>query len=1104
MAKSLRDATGLYIGKRPKRFRVWKLFLYLAIASVMGLMGLLGAVYYEVSSEASSRIQEGAIRRVIFSESPVYYDDGKTPIGVFFEKTHRQYIDYREIPKTFVKAIVAAEDKNFFDHPGFDVSAIVRAFVANLKAGRIVQGGSTITQQTAKNVFKRQRRSYTAKLKELFQALLLERKYSKEQILEFYANQFFVSGFGRGLQIASRYFFDKDAGDLDLVESAFIAGCVKGPNRYNPFIKKTEAEREQALREAKLRKDYVLEQMLELNFVTREEYEEAREKEVPFKEGRVTYRLNVILDYVRDQLQSPYFRTILEEEGIENIATSGIRIHTSINRELQQGTLESLRAHLPALDVKLQGYDTRALQERYERLKENPSDLSGEGLPIIARVSGIHADSDEPYLDVSWKGGGGAIDFQGMEDMGEAWVQSRKGVWESFNKSDVPDFLELFSRGDMVAVIRDGDGPDLRLTQIPELDGGAVVLQGGMIRAMAGGYFNRFFNRAVDAKRQMGSIFKPIVYTAALQLKWNPLDTLRNVRDLFSFEKTYYLPKPDHEPESEDVSMAWAGVKSENLATVWLLYHLTDHLNLSEFREVVQRIGLHRRSNESYRDYVQRIRDKHGVLVDEDALMEAAFTEAKKEIESDVIFAGHDAALDNLRRLHYRVERDALDMEDAAHRRILRLNYQRLKDLNVELEETLERLGTLLDRVSPGSDQSGRGYGELATLLGRFVVEDYPDRRGRRLVFPFTSAGASGEVSRSPLAVEEVLDDPGLLDPDGIWVAGVLPSEVLDILRDRMVITFKDLVSQQRYDLELLYRIRDFRTLVNLHYLRELARNMGVSTPLDPVLSFPLGANAVSIAEMARAYHTMMCGRMWPLGRTLSDQMIPVIKRIEDRQGQVIWDYEPRTGALLSPKVSGMVSEILRLVVERGTGKRAHGEVRLSVPTGEGSETELPIPAFGKTGTANRYTNSGFVGFVPGPGGEASALDRDNGYVIACYVGFDDNRPMKGDRVTIYGSSGALPIWIDTANEVVNSPDYREGLRLADLAFDLKPGLVQRPQGLHPVEVDAVTGLLVRRKEERAPGGTAFILSDVDVEDGTVRLNRLFEPIQGVIEHAQD
>jgi membrane peptidoglycan carboxypeptidase len=950
----------------------------------------------------------------------------------------------------------------------------------------VVQGGSTITQQTAKNVFKRERRSYRAKLKELFQALLLERKYTKEEILELYANQFFVSGFGRGLQIAARYFFDKDARDLDLVESAFIAGMVKAPNRYNPFTKRSGAERSRAEKAAEERKDYVLRNMLELRFITPDQFREARSRPVPFREGQVTYRLNVILDYIREQLQSPFFQEILSREGIENIATSGIRIFTSISREMQRGALHGLRRQLPRLDVRLRGYPVGPLQDRYRELASSLSRRRVPMVPFLARITHINP-GPPPSLVVSWDTGGGVIDLEGMQDVGEAWIQSRRGVWATFGPSDVPAFMELFREGDLVPVcfpgpgVEEGNGGRLCLTQIPELEGGVIVLQEGMVRAMAGGFLNRFYNRAVDAKRQLGSTFKPVVYTAALQLKWNPLDTLLNVRELYRFENTAYVPSPDHEPGSGEVSMAWAGVKSENLATVWLLYHLTDHLTLSEFREVVRRLGLHRGEKEPYQDYVRRIRDDHGVLVDRDALMEAAFDASRKSVESDVIFAGYDEALDTLRRLHFRVSEEGLDLDQPAHRRIYRHTYERLVAFNRDMKRAVERINAALE--NPGAERPA----DLKWFrLGR-------DARHRsRLVFLGPRRLADSE-DLQPLTMADLRARPGLIQPGRVWVDGLLPSSVLDLLEGQTLNTFKELLDRQRYDLELLHRIRDFRVLVNLHYVRELAGRMGISTPLDPVLSFPLGANAVSIAEAARAYQTMMTGHVYRLNEDPSERMIPIIRRIEDREGQTIWEYVPRPRRVLSERISGMISEILRLVVEKGTGRRAREAVRLSVEV-RGEPIDLPVPAFGKTGTANRYTNSSFVGFLPGPGPEGG-MDLQSGFVVSTYVGYDDNRPMKGDRVTIYGSSGALPVWIETCNAVVNSPSYRDDLQIAELAFDVKPGAMAGLPDLRPVHISGRTGLPLRLHES-GDASPALILSDVDVEDGTVRLNRKFDPIQ--------
>lgn len=266
-----------------------KILIYAILVLILLSIAFLTGIYIQVSRDASGSLGRSAIESVIFSESPVFYDDAKTPIGVYFEKIHSKYIRYDEIPTDYVNALIAAEDGDFFDHPGFDIKAIARAFVANLKSGRVVQGGSTLTQQTAKNVFTRQRRTYIAKLRELFQALLLESRYTKQEILEMYVNQFFVTGFGKGLRIASEYFFDKDAEDLDLVESAFLAGLVKGPYRYNPFTKKTEKEKDKTILRANERKNYVLVNMKKLNLITEDRYLDAFYKEIPFKEGKVTY-----------------------------------------------------------------------------------------------------------------------------------------------------------------------------------------------------------------------------------------------------------------------------------------------------------------------------------------------------------------------------------------------------------------------------------------------------------------------------------------------------------------------------------------------------------------------------------------------------------------------------------------------------------------------------------------------------------------------------------------------------------------------------------------------------------------------------------------------
>jgi len=1077
--------------------RVFKAFIFSIIFLLVCFAAFMGIVYQQVSRDATTRIERGAIERIIFSESPVYYDDGKTPMGVYFEKTHSQYIHFRNIPKTYVKALIAAEDKNFFSHPGFDIKAMLRAFIANIRAGEIVQGGSTLTQQTAKNIFKRQKRTYTAKFKELIQAMLLEKRYTKEEILEMYVNQFFVTGFGKGLRIAAEYFFNKKVEDLDLVESAFIAGSVKGPNLYNPFTKRTDTEKQKAMQLAKLRKDYVLNNMLMLNLITEDEHDKAINREVPFKEGKVTYRLNVILDYVRGQLESDFFRIILQEQGIENIATSGIKIYTSVDREIQAGALNSLRKHLPLLDVKLSGFNVDLLQNRYIEREGSNLKRAETNLPSICRITHINKDKNNPSLVVSWDSGGGVIDYEGLRPIGESWLKWKLGEWAVFDRRHILDFLNNFQVGDLIPVqfveTKGEDGKRrLVLSKIPELEGGVAVLKEGMIKAMVGGFTNRFFNRAADATRQLGSIFKPIVYTAALQLKWNSLDPLINMRDLFRFETTFYRPEPDHEPESNRVSMTWAGVKSENLATVWLLYHLTDRLNMGEFRKVIELLGLDRRENESYLEYVKRIRDGHGVVVNRRAIMEAAFEESKKEIESDLIFNGLEDSLDNLNRLHYNMDIKKLDLNEQKELQISRMNFQRIQDLNFEMKKNFNNIRHLIDLYAEERNSELKQF--MTEALRHFYLIENKNKRPRMIYSE--AINKLDHLQARPITPEWILETHDRIVPGKIWIDNIVPSEVIDLLQKHQKESYKRLINYKRYDFEVLYKIKDFRTLVNLHYVNKVAKEMGIYTRLDPVLSFPLGANSISILEAALCYHTMMSGKVYPITYSVTPDMVPIITKIVDREGETIWEYKTPPKKVLTERVSGLITEILRLVMEKGTGQRAKDAIQLSI----GAENEMlsiPIPSFGKTGTANRFTNSSFVGFIPGPKKESSDFDLGQGYVIASYVGYDDNRPMKGTYVTIYGASGALPLWVDTANTIVNSHEYKENMQVADLAFDIQRLKIPNYRELLPVDISSTTGLPLRTKEGVIPENYLQAYADVDMKENSLMLKRAFEPLQG-------
>jgi membrane peptidoglycan carboxypeptidase len=272
---------------------------------------------------------------------------------------------------------------------------------------------------------------------------------------------------------------------------------------------------------------------------------------------------------------------------------------------------------------------------------------------------------------------------------------------------------------------------------------------------------------------------------------------------------------------------------------------------------------------------------------------------------------------------------------------------------------------------------------------------------------------------------------------------------------------------------------------------------MGISTKLDPVLSFPLGANSISILEAALTYETMMTGKVYPLGDSLTTGMAPIITKIVDRQGKTVWEYDPQPKRILSERVSVLVTDILRAVMDNGTGRSAKEAIRLNMEAEE-EKLSVLIKTYGKTGTANRFTNSSFVGFVPGPDKKSGEMGLENGYVVASYVGYDDNRPMKSRHISIYGSAGALPLWIDSVNMIVNSPSYRKSLQMADLVFETGFEETRLNESFRRIPLSPKSGLPATLGEEAVPGNLPRALTELESKDNLWTLKRVFEPPQGV------
>ena len=1013
----------------------------LILISIVGF--LLGALVVawsyrsHVWVDPGSHMSPEAIRAVIQQESPVYHRDGVTRLGVFFDAEHRDYVPFEALPEAYVVSLIASEDARFWRHRGVDFWGIARAMRDNILAGGVVAGGSTLTQQTAKNLFYRPDRSLKSKGTELVNALRLEAHYSKEEILEFYVNQFHVTGNGRGVGVAATHFFDRDLDQLGLVESAFLAGLVKAPSRYDPFLG-SEERRKRAIELSHRRVGYVLQRLVDvpaedlvsgLDPMRRIEALERVELlkteaaellksdlEIPFRRGTFRYESSATLDEVARRLKRPPFDRVLADAGILDPSTAGLKVITTLDADLQREATYALWHHLTEVGASLESVGVRD----FHKADPRPMRFDPDRPPVghTFRQGDLTPDPMDPLLGrkVDLAGAECWLDREAFRRVGTAMKQgAERSRHASMNDREVESLMGEFVPGTRVLVsVRSVSESGVALCDLefkPELQGAAIVLDRGEIRAMVSGNDNRDFNR-VTAPRQLGSTWKPLVYHAAVQLGWSPLDRLDNRRGVFPFSTTFYYPRPDHDPEPT-VSMAWAGVRSENLASIWLLYHLTDRMDGEEVRALAGELGLLRRADESERDYRLRIQ-LSGVLPTRGRRVEGWFLQAKSEL-----LAGLDETTDPEERLALmsllygwgygdELSRVASGTPRARSRAEHALNFS-WRHLNKQMGECVRQY-THLEQA----------WAEP----GLFRAEDVPDLALE--VSPVSVAVACGSVPPGYVSAAVGMEDaqfleregvrPDLVRSDQLWVGDRLRYGMLKGIEDG--IRRRQLSDELREDPVDLYGPnvllwqQDFRVLLALHYVEALAKRYGVSGEIPLVLSMPLGAVDLSLEQAATMYTGLLTGKRWvfpgegvrgDLGRNASGTLL--ISEIRTADDRLIYQAKPEALEVGKPAAAQQTADILHNVVAWGTGRRADAKVR----TVEGI-----LPVGGKTGTTNQYRNAAFLGYVPRTNLRGQ-LELGEGPVLGVYVGYDDNRPMVLGGLRIAGSSGALPAWIGMA-----------------------------------------------------------------------------------------
>lgn len=529
--------------------------------------------------------------------SEVFADDG-TKIGEFWQEK-RIVLAPEELPKSIVQAIVASEDDRFFEHQGIDPQGIMRAMIENIRAGHVVQGGSTITQQVTKSLLLSRERTLARKIKEAILATRIEESLTKDEILYLYLNQIFFGNRAYGVEAAAQNYFHKSAQELNIAEAAMIAGLAKAPSTYSPIA---NYER------AKQRQEYVIQRMYEVGYITQQQSDEAKKFSLTIYRSKTDKEYNYahapwFTEYVRQEVQKKY--------GEQVPYTHGLKIYTTLDLKAQRAADRAIDRGLRELD-KRQGYigpvqqitsseindfnssnHLQILSDSSEKVSDIASKSESELLLIPTPLKQdhtykaviTHVDASRQELAVTVGNVDGVIAVHDYK-----WARPR-----NFNQAGYDDVYYVrdpskkFAEGDVIWVktkkISDTDlskkgyQSDRRyfsLEQDPEVEGALFSFEQntGFVRAIVGGkdFEKSEFNRAMQAMRQTGSVFKPILYSAALDKGYTPATIIEDAPIYYEYSPGRFWSPQNYGGGYKGPTTFRAGlVNSRNVVTVRIL-----------------------------------------------------------------------------------------------------------------------------------------------------------------------------------------------------------------------------------------------------------------------------------------------------------------------------------------------------------------------------------------------------------------------------------------------------------------------------------------------------------------------------------------------------
>lgn len=539
----------------------WKWVLRLVfIGMAFGISALI-VFYYYVNEDLPQIKTLADYNPPVITE--VYTEDGQVMAEFFRER--RRVLPIETIPEKLKQAFIAAEDSRFYSHPGIDLLGILRAVFKNIEAGGIVQGGSTITQQVTKSFLLTPEKSFMRKFKEAILAYRIDKAFTKDEILYLYLNQIYLGQGAYGVESAAEVYFGKTARELSLAEMAVLAGLPQAPTRYSP-IRYPE--------KAKQRQIYVLNRMVTEGYISEAEAKEAMAAPLKLQPIRkhVPDHVSYYAEHVRRYLESKY--------GAEALLTNGFKVYTAASVPMHQKAYDAMHAGLRELD-KRQGYRgpmkhldppeietfCKAFQERTPESQLRPG----------AIVTGVVVDVQDARQRALVRLGKtvGVLSLSEMK-----WARKPNPEAQGGTIRKISDTLKT---GDVILtrILEPFPGTKdplrLALEQTPAVQAALLSMETatGNVRVMIGGRdFNESqFNRAIQAKRQPGSAFKPIVYAAAIDQGYTPATFIMDTPISFQDDESdpVWNPKNYDRQYHGRVLLRTALEKSLNVVTVKIL-----------------------------------------------------------------------------------------------------------------------------------------------------------------------------------------------------------------------------------------------------------------------------------------------------------------------------------------------------------------------------------------------------------------------------------------------------------------------------------------------------------------------------------------------------